>query len=111
MALTSQNAFTPIRVRVPAPTPRPDTKQRNTPGEKEFHTMEPSHHGYYTHQKEKSAERLANLAEKSRPPETRDEVHTCLTNVIDRGPAEAIAEAIMLTSEWLHACHEIREEN
>lgn len=108
MALPGQNAFTPQRVRVDMGAPHINTKLNTTGDQKELPNMETPHNVHYQHVKDSSADRLSELSG-MKPPSTRQEVHDILCHMLEFGTVWATAETILLSAEWIQACHELQE--
>lgn len=66
------------------------------------------HDAYHKRLKAEASHRLASITQEPLAV-TRESILVQLVEALEHGSSDQQAEAIMVVSEWLHACHELHE--
>lgn len=67
------------------------------------------HDAYHTHLKSEAAKSIKHLCGERTEPASRDDVRDCIVKALEVGTTFEVAEVLLNATEWLHACHELKE--
>lgn len=70
-----------------------------------------NHDGYYHRLKTEKAMTLKHICGFRDEPKSRDDVRECIIKALEDGTSYEAAEVLLCATEWLHACHELKEYN
>lgn len=72
----------------------------------------PTNHDGYSHRlKKEAASAMKHLCGFQLEPTCRDGVRDCVIKALEDGTTFEAAEVLLCATEWLHACHELKEHN